>query len=65
MVDHIDNADQARCDESGSIIKGRVDSPLIGRYSALVYIDQMAGDFPPPKVNPHMSQKGMVFDPPM
>ena len=54
---------KAMGDESGGTIKGRVDSPLIGRYPALVYIEQINGDFPPPKEHPHISQKGMVFDP--
>ena len=47
----------------GGTIKGTVDSPFVQRYQALVYIDRVKGDFPPPKENPHMSQKGMVFEP--
>ena len=47
----------------GGTIKGKVDSPYVQRYPALVYIEHVKGDFPPPKENPHMSQKGMVFEP--
>jgi plastocyanin len=47
----------------GGTIKGVVDSPYVKRYPALVYIDHVNGKFPPPKENPHMSQKGMVFRP--
>jgi plastocyanin len=47
----------------GGTITGVVDSPWAQRYPALVYIDQAPGDFAPPKVNPHMSQKGLVFEP--
>jgi plastocyanin len=49
--------------EQGGTIKGVVDSPYVKRYPALVYIDYVNGKFPPPKENPHMSQKGMVFRP--
>jgi plastocyanin len=47
----------------GGIIEGVVDSPYVKRYQALVYIDQMKGDFPPPKQDAIMSQKNMVFAP--
>jgi plastocyanin len=56
-------AQQAKTGEQGGTIKGKVDSPWVRRYKALVYIDHAKGDFPPPKENPHMSQKGMVFQP--
>ncbi len=49
--------------DPGGTIKGTVDSPFVQRYQALVYIDQVKGDFTPPKENPHMSQKGLVFEP--
>jgi plastocyanin len=54
---------QAKAGDQGGTIKGVVDSPWVRRYKALVYIDHVNGDFPPPKENPHMSQKGMVFQP--
>jgi plastocyanin len=44
-------------------IKGTVNSPWIERYQALIYIDHVTGEFPPPKKNPHMSQRGLVFQP--
>ena len=56
-------AQQAKTDEQGGTIKGVVDSPWVRRYLALVYIDHLNGEFPPPKENPHMSQKGMAFQP--
>jgi plastocyanin len=54
---------QAKAVEQGGTIRGTVDSPYVSRYPALVYIDHVNGTFPPPKENPHMSQKGMVFLP--
>lgn len=54
---------QARAMEQGGTIKGVVHSPWLVRYKALVYVAHVNGTFPPPKVNPHMSQKGMVFHP--
>jgi plastocyanin len=54
---------QAGAGEQGGIIKGVVHSPWVGRYEALVYVDKVKGTFPPPKANPHMSQKGLVFHP--
>jgi plastocyanin len=56
-------APQAKSGEEGGTIKGVVDSPWVRRYKALVYIDHVNGEFHPPKENPHMSQKGMVFLP--
>jgi len=53
---------RAQQDPGGSI-KGKVDSPYVQRYQALVYIEQVKGEVPPPKENAHMSQKGMVFEP--
>jgi plastocyanin len=49
--------------ETGGIIEGVVDSPWVKRYQALVYIDEMKGDFPVPKQDAVMSQKNMVFTP--
>ena len=54
---------QGNAGERGGTIRGSVDSPYVSRYPALVYIDHANGDFPPPKSNPHMSQKGLVFSP--
>jgi len=54
---------QAKAGEYMGTIKGVVNSPYVSRYPALVYIDHMKGEFPPPKENPHMSQKGLVFMP--
>ena len=56
-------APQAKAGQQGGIIKGTVDSPYVRLFPALVYIDHVNGSFPPPKVNPHMSQKGLVFRP--
>jgi plastocyanin len=56
-------AQQPKTGEKGGTIKGKVESPWVTRYKALVYIDHVNGDFPPPKENPHMSQKGMLFQP--
>jgi plastocyanin len=53
----------ARAQETGGIIEGVVDSPWVKRYQALVYVDQMKGDFPAPKQDAVMSQKNMVFAP--
>jgi plastocyanin len=49
--------------ESGGTIKGVVNTPYVKRYQALVYVDQVKGEFPPPKQNPFMGQKGLVFAP--
>jgi plastocyanin len=54
---------QAKAGGQGGTIKGTVNSPYVSRFPALVYIDHVNGSFPPPKVNPHMSQKGLVFRP--
>jgi plastocyanin len=48
--------------EAGTI-KGVVNTPWVKRYLALVFIDQAKGEFPPPKKEPLMSQKGLVFAP--
>ena len=48
---------------SGGTIRGDVVSPYISRYNAVVYINFMKGDFPPSGKNPHISQKGLVFEP--
>jgi plastocyanin len=47
----------------GGTIKGVVNTPWVKRYPALVYVDQVKGEFPPPKKNPFMGQKGLVFAP--
>ncbi len=49
--------------QSGGTIKGKVNSPWVSRYEALVYVDQVPGTFPPPKEKPFISQKGLVFQP--
>jgi plastocyanin len=54
---------RAGAGEQGGTIKGTVESPYVSPYPALVYINHVNGEFPPPKENPHMSQKGMVFLP--
>lgn len=54
---------QAKAGKQGGTIKGTVNSPYVSRFPALVYIDHVNGSFPPPKKNPHMSQKGLVFRP--
>jgi len=56
-------AQQAKAQEQGGTIKGVVNSPWVKRYQALVYIDRVQGEFPLPKENPFMSQKGMIFQP--
>lgn len=55
-------AREAGAQQSG-VIKGVVKSPWVARYEALVYVDQVQGQFAPPKENPHISQKGLVFAP--
>jgi plastocyanin len=57
------HAQETKINEPGGSIEGVVDSPWVKRYQALVYIDQMKGDFPPPKQPAAMSQKNMVFNP--
>ena len=56
-------AQQAKTGSQGGTIKGVVNSPWVSRYKALVYIDHVNGEFPPPKDPLHMSQKGLVFLP--
>ena len=56
-------APQAQAGEQVGTVKGVVASPWMRRYPALVYIDHVNKVFPPPKENPHMSQKGLVFLP--
>ena len=53
----------AQASGKGGTVSGTVDSPWVERYPALVYIDHVKGNFPPPEVDPHMSQKGLVFRP--
>ena len=57
------HAQETKTHEQGGVIEGVVDSPWVKRYQALVYIDQVKGDFAPPKENPFMSQKNMLFTP--
>jgi len=56
-------AQQAKSGEQEGTIKGVVNSPWVRRYPALVYIDHVNGEFPPPKESLHMSQRGLVFLP--
>jgi plastocyanin len=56
-------AQETKGHQPGGTIKGVVNTPWVKRYPALVYIDQVKGEFPPPKKNPFMGQKGMVFTP--
>jgi len=53
----------AAAQQSGGIIKGAVKSPWVAKYEALVYVDQVAGQFSPPKDKPFISQKALVFAP--
>lgn len=54
-------AQETKGHQPGGTIKGVVNTPWVKRYPALVYVDQVKGEFPPPKKNPFMSQKGLVF----
>jgi plastocyanin len=56
-------AQETKGHQSGGIIKGVINTPWVKRYPALVYVDQVKGEFPPPKKNPFMGQKGLVFAP--
>ncbi len=56
-------AQETKGRQAGGIIKGVVNTPWVKRYPAVVYVDQVKGDFPPPKKNSFMSQKGLAFDP--
>jgi plastocyanin len=56
-------AQVAWAQQSGGVIKGMVKSPWVAKYEALVYVDQVAGQFAPPKDKPFVSQKGLVFEP--
>ena len=56
-------AQETKGHSQGGIIKGTVNTPWVKRYPALVYVDQVKGEFPPPKKNPFMGQKGLVFAP--
>jgi plastocyanin len=57
------HAQGTKTPEPGGVVEGVVDSPYVKRYQALVYVDQVKGDFPAPKDNPFISQKNMVFTP--
>ena len=63
FIDLILQVQETKGQQSGGIIKGVVNTPWVKRYPALVYVDQVKGEFPPPKKNPFMGQKGMVFTP--
>jgi plastocyanin len=54
---------EARAQGGGGTIKGVVHSPWVAKYEAVVYVDHVDGQFPPPKENPHISQKSLVFLP--
>lgn len=56
-------AQESKSEGQAGTIKGTVNSPLIERYQALIYIDHVKGNFPSPKEHPHMSQRGLVFQP--
>ena len=56
-------AQEAGAQQSGGAINGVVKSPWVARYQAVVYLDQVSGQFGPPKDKPFISQKGLVFDP--
>ena len=54
---------EARAQQGDARIQGAVKTPWVRRYPALVYVEQMDGNFPPPAEPVHISQKNMVFDP--
>ncbi len=56
-------AQETKGHQPGGIIKGVVNTPWVKRYLALVYVDQVKGEFPPPKKEAFMGQKGMAFTP--
>jgi plastocyanin len=56
-------AQEALAQQGEGTIKGAVKSPWVARYEALVYLEQVTGQFGPPKDKPFISQKGLVFDP--
>ena len=56
-------AQETKGHQPGGTINGVVNTPWVKRYPALVYIDNVKGEFPPPKKNPFMGQKGLVFAP--
>jgi plastocyanin len=56
-------AQETKGQQPGGTIKGVVTTPWVKRYPALVYVDQVKGEFHPPKKNPFMGQKGLVFAP--
>lgn len=49
--------------QQGGVIKGVVQTPWLKRAQALVYIEQVPGEFPPSKEAAFVSQKGLVFTP--
>ena len=56
-------AQETKGHQPGGTIKGVVNTPWVKRYPALVYLDNVKGEFPPQKKNPFMGQKGLVFAP--
>jgi len=57
------HAQSAEAQENTGTVKGVVNTPWVKRYPALVYIDRAPGEYPLPKENPFISQKGMLFQP--
>jgi plastocyanin len=49
--------------QPGGTIKGALNTPWVKRYQAVVYVDRVKGNFPPPSKNPFISQKNLVFSP--
>ncbi|MGE5254370.1 MAG: carboxypeptidase regulatory-like domain-containing protein [Planctomycetaceae bacterium] len=56
-------AQETKIQQPVGTIQGVVHTPWLRLSPALVYIDHVKGDFPPPKKDPFMSQKDMVFRP--
>jgi plastocyanin len=56
-------AQETKMQKPVGTVQGVVHTPWIRRSPALVYIDQVKGEFPPPQKNPFISQKDMVFHP--
>ncbi|MBI4767808.1 MAG: carboxypeptidase regulatory-like domain-containing protein [Deltaproteobacteria bacterium] len=56
-------AQETKGHQPGGVIKGVVNTPWVKRYPALVYLDYVKGEFPPPKKEAFMGQKSMVFAP--
>ncbi len=54
---------QVQADDGTGTIKGVVKTPWVKRYQALVFIDNVEGEFQPPKEPVFMGQKNLVFKP--